>query len=361
MDGASREREPALDDPRRRTRPRRRRAGQRATRGGVEASGRRVGIGEIDDKHLADRLTGRRDDRSLEGESPLLSAAVGAAVTGAADPGLLAGPADRVAAGGGLVVEVGDEDAPGTAVVVAGMGVRHAHLPITGAHPHRAEVALVPFGARRRIEDGIFVGEAHHSAIRRELVDMSATAQRARGIGRDEIAGVEGLDGAGSAAADDDPAAAGGAVRPVSRGTLGAKDEHHPVVDRTGGDDSTAGTVARLVEHLDPTGRHLDPLDPRAVEHRTGGIRANVVADPCPVGGPDPGVGEEMAVGGGGDLALVHRWSRGERPVRSETNVPESGAAGKSTQIPPGGLTKTFLSPDQSGGRHRGDRPRPPR
>ena len=219
----------------------------------------------------------------------------------------------------------------------------------------------MPRAARCRIEDGIFVGEAHHPAIGGELMDMGAAAQRARRVGRDEIAGVEGFNAAGSAPADDHPAAAGGAVRPVSRGTLGAKDEHHPIVDRTGGDDSAAGTVARLVEHLDPTGRHLDPLDPRAVEHRPGGIRADVVANPCPVGGPDPGVGEEMAVGGGGDLALVHRWSRGERPVRSETNVPESGAAGKSTQIPPHSLTKTLLSPEQSGGRHRGDRPRPPR
>ena len=192
-------------------------------------------------------------------------------------------------------------------------------------------------------------------------MDMGAPPQRAGGEQGDEIAGVEGLDDSGSARADDHAAAAGRAVAPVRGGMVGAEDEHHPVVDGAHRDNPAAGTLNRLIEHLDPTGRHLDPLDPRAVERRPGGIRANVVADPCPVGGPDPGVGEEMAVGGGGDLALVHRWSRGERPVRSETNVPESGAAGKSTQIPPGGLTKTFLPPDQSGGRHRGDRPRPPR
>ena len=311
MDGAGREREPALDDPRRRTRPRRRRAGQRAARGGVEAAGLLVGVGEVDDEHLVDRLTGRRGNRSLEGEGAALLAPVGAAVSGGADPGLLAGPADRVAAAETLVVEVGDEDAPGTAVVVAGMGARHNHRSTTDTHPHRAEIALVPRAARCRLEDGIFVGEAHHPAIGGELVDMGATAQPARRVGRDEIASVEGLDSAGSAAADDHAAAAGGAVRPVSRGMLGAEDEHHPIVDGAGRDDPAAGTVARLVEHLDPTGRHLDPLDPRAVEHRPGGIRANVVANPCPVGGPDPGVGEEMAVGGGGDLALGHRWSRG--------------------------------------------------
>ena len=169
----------------------------------------------------------------------------------------------------------------------------------------------MPSGSGRRVEERVFIGEAHQPAIGGKLMDMSAPPQRSGRERGDEIAGVEGLDDSGSARANDHAAAAGGAVRPVSRGMLGAEDEHHPIVDRTGGDDSAAGTVARLVEHLDPTGRHLDPLDPRAVEHRPGGIRANVVANPCPVGGPDPGVGEEMAVGGGGDLALGHRWSRG--------------------------------------------------
>ena len=161
MDGAGREREPALDDSRRRMRPRRRCSHQRSVGGDVEVSGRRVGVGEVDDEYLADRFTGRRDDRSLEGERPLLSAAVGAAVSGGADPGLLAGAADRVAAAGRLVVEIGDEDTPGAAVVVPGMGARHDHRPTTDAHPHRAEIALVPIGSGRHVEERVFIGEAH--------------------------------------------------------------------------------------------------------------------------------------------------------------------------------------------------------
>ena len=197
----------------------------------------------------------------------------------------------------------------------------------------------MPGGAGRRVEQSILVGEAHQPAIGGELMDMGAPPQRSGRERGDEIAGVEGLDDTGSARADDHAAATGGAVAPVGGGMLGAEDEHHPVVDGAHRDDAAAGTLDRLVEHLNPSGRHLDPFDPRPVEACPGGIRADVVHQPLPVGGPDPGVGEEMAVGGGGDLAFGHGSSMADvvsgRMVRGETEMPERGAGWKSTQGPP--------------------------
>ena len=50
----------------------------------------------------------------------------------------------------------------------------------------------------------------------------------------------------------------------------------------------------------------MEPLDPGAVEDGSVGARSRVVHDPPRVGRPDAGVGEQVAVGGGGDLAFGH-------------------------------------------------------